>query len=187
MSAELTKALATEPDAQAPRSSFAVRCRRALPITTVAAALTAAVLGLISVPHTDREGLNLAVIDQTASSALAEQVSDLVEHVFTVEPGNVRRTREAARAALVGDAVGEYGRLYGRWLDRARADGLTMKTSAVAVGVASMTRTTAIVLVFANQTASRRGTDQSSSGAAQIEFHLERVDGRWKIDDIAVL
>lgn len=129
---------------------------------------------------------NAAFVDSQATNQLMHDVTAATERIFTIRPDAVGMTRKRAEALLVGDAVDQYDELYGPYLARARAQGLTLVTRVRAVGVVAQQTDQAELLVFADQ-AGTTSAGQSGVGAAQLVLTASRTGDEWKIAGIELL
>ncbi|WP_250285457.1 hypothetical protein [Frankia sp. CiP1_Cm_nod2] len=159
-------------------------------VAGLAAAVTAAVaLGV----HADRAGrhpvsTNDAFVDSAATTALLQDIGKVVETVFTVNPGNVATTEQAAKDSLTGRATDQYEQLYRPLLQQAPTRGVTVTTTVRAIGVTALNGSRADVLVLADQAAKSASAQQSnSSGPAHLGLILENQAGHWKISSIEIL
>lgn len=131
-------------------------------------------------------GTNLAFIDTAATDQVMKDVGRAAEAAFTIHPKTVDATRASASEVLTGDAVAQYADIYGPYLEKALAEGLTLITSVRAIGVTSLESDEATLLVLADQ-AGRTATGQSGVGPAQLKLRAERTGGTWKISSIELL
>lgn len=168
-------------------SARAPRVRVTLLIGAVLAVAAAVALGIAAESRLRTSELNYAHVDNARTAALTDHVERITETVFSVTPETVTATQRAARQMLRGDAVGQYGKLYGALLSQARTEKLSMRTDVSSVGVQQLRRDHATVLVFATQRGTRQGVDQPSLGGARLQLRLLDLDGGWKVADITVL
>ncbi|MET7997759.1 hypothetical protein ABZU76_43435 [Amycolatopsis sp. NPDC005232] len=128
-----------------------------------------------------------AFSDSAATSAVAGQLSAAFEAVFSLDYQDVAKTDRAADQYLTGNAVTQYRQLLSAVQQQAVPNHLTLTSRVRTIGIKDITGTTAHVLVFADQTTSRAGTPDTSSGGAQVRLTATEDNGHWRISDIAVL
>jgi Mce-associated membrane protein len=132
-------------------------------------------------------GDNLALVDTTATSDVAAEVSDAVKAVFSYDYANLPRTERAASEVLTGDAVRQYQAQFASARTRASAEKLTRTTTVRAVGVRSLRADEASLLLFLDQQTVAQGGGAPSSSVAQLAVTAKRVDGRWKLATLTAL
>ncbi|WP_326838235.1 hypothetical protein VSH64_17940 [Amycolatopsis rhabdoformis] len=130
---------------------------------------------------------NTAFSDSAATSALTGQLSAAFEAVFSLDYRDVAKTERAANQYLTGNAVTQYRQLLSAVQQQAVPNQLTLTSRVRTIGIKDITGATAHVLVFADQTTSRAGTADTSSGGAQVRLTATETGGHWLISDIAVL
>lgn len=162
------------------------RAHAVLMLTMVVVIGVAIALATESGSSTPASGHNVAFVSSTATDEVLEIGRTTAAEVFTIRPGKVAATRRRAQEALVGDAVGQYDRLYGSHLRAAGAQRLTLTTTVRDVGVVWLRGERAKLLVFADQAASTP-SGQSAVGPAQFALDLQHIDGTWKISSIRLL
>ncbi|MEV4602662.1 hypothetical protein AB0K15_35365 [Amycolatopsis sp. NPDC049253] len=130
---------------------------------------------------------NTAFSDSAATSAVTGQLSAAFESVFSLDYQDVAKTQRAADQYLTGNAVTQYRQLLSAVQQQAVPHHLTLTSRVRTIGIKDITGTTAHVLVFADQTTSRAGTPDTSSGGAQVRLTATEDNGHWRISDIEVL
>jgi Mce-associated membrane protein len=115
-----------------------------------------------------------------------DAVTESVETVFSYEYRDTARTREAARALLVGAAVEQYEALFSEVERRAPERRTVLSTAVRSVGVVELRDDRATLLVFVDQQ-TLQGDGRHTSGASQLEISVVHDDGSWRIDGITVL
>lgn len=183
---ELTAPAATPAD---PSSAPRERKWTSVLAVTLVLAVTAAAVAVVGWAKASDTAANAnrAVVDTATTSAITGQLSDAVETVFSFEPKDMAKTEQSAQKLLTGDAIGQYNTLYGQVKQMAPAQGLTMTTTVKSIAVLSLIGDRADVLLFADQKATRNGSDQPSVGGAQLRLLAQQVDGTWRIAGITVL
>lgn len=162
------------------------RTQTGLALTTILAIGAGIALATDSGRSTPASDHNLAFVSGTATDEVLKTGWTTAAEVFTIRPGKVADTRRRAQEALMGDAVGQYDRLYGSHLRDAQAQRLTLTTTVRDVGIVWLRDARAKLLVFADQTAST-SSSQSAVGPAQFALDLRHTDGIWKISSIRLL
>ncbi|MFE6507574.1 hypothetical protein ACFVDI_05345 [Nocardioides sp. NPDC057767] len=162
------------------------RARAVLMLTTVGVIGVAVALATESGGSTSASDHNVAFVSGAATDEVVEMGRTTAAEVFTIQPGDVAATRRRAQEALVGDAAGQYDRLYGSHLRAARARRISLTTTVRDVGVVWLRDDRAKLLVFADQAASTP-SGQSATGPAQFALDLQHIDGTWKISSIRLL
>jgi Mce-associated membrane protein len=161
------------------------RTRAAVAAAAVLAAGAAVTTSLGGDPDADA-GRNVAFVDTAATDQVMQDIGRAAEAAFTISPDKVGATRRSAHKVLTGDAVEQYDELYGPYLEKAGADGLTLVTTVRAIGVTWLESDQATLLVLADQ-AGRAASGQSGVGPAQLKLEARRTDGSWKISAIELL
>jgi Mce-associated membrane protein len=136
--------------------------------------------------RTDGAAANHALTDVAGTEAVIDGVTEAVETVFSYEYRDTARTREAARALLVGAAVEQYEALFAEVERRAPERRTVLSTAVRSVGVVELRDDRATVLVFVDQQ-TLQGDGRHTSGASQLEISVVHDDGSWRIDGITVL
>jgi Mce-associated membrane protein len=166
------------------------RTLAALAAAVVLAGTTAVTLTVQASPSDRPSGAdtagNEAFLDVEATSLVMEQTSQIVQRAFTFGPESIPAAKRAARRSLVGGAVSQYAKLYRPLFEQGRSVGLSLTTTVRSVGVQSLTKDRAELLVLADQTASTPD-GQSTTGAAQLAVSAEKQDGQWRIARIELL
>jgi len=130
---------------------------------------------------------NAAFADGAATSAVSGQMSAALEAVFSVDYRDLGKTEAAANQYLTGQAVDQYRQLLDVVKQQAPANQLVLTTRVRSLAVKDIHGLTAHLLVFVDQSTSRAGSVDSSSGGAQIRITATRQDERWRIAEIGVL
>jgi Mce-associated membrane protein len=154
----------------------------------LAAVLLVAALAALAL-HAWRTGgddSNLAFVSPTTTEALLQESTATTEKIFSIRPDRVAETQRQAAAALVGDGVGQYDKLYGPYLQQAQSNGLTLRTTVRTLGVIWLKGDDAELLVFADQAATTP-SGQSGSGPAQLVLRMHRADDAWKVSGIRLI
>ena len=133
-----------------------------------------------------RQHSNVALVDATRTTGVADEVGRAVRTVFSYDHGNVAATEESARQLLAGEAVEQYTALFGKVRQQAVEQKLVFTTSVRSVGVVELTSDRARLLVFVDQQTLRAGEPQVSR-SGQLEVVAAFSTGHWWITEITVL
>lgn len=129
---------------------------------------------------------NSALVDPGTNSGLTGQVRGTIEKAFSYDPAKPADSENAAKQGLGGPAVGQYEQLYGQIKRIAREQNIVLGIRVQSAGVISLEGDRARLLVFADQSARRAGTDQHNAGPAQFEVAAQRSGNIWKITGITL-
>lgn len=163
------------------------RTRTTLVVGAALAVTAATALGIAAEGQARPDEINYAHVDRARTAALADDVEQVSEKLFSFAPDTVATTKRTARQTLRGDAVAQYDKLYGPLLSQARSKKLSIRTSVASVGVQQLRDDHATVLVFATQRGEKTGADQPTLGGARVQLKLRHTDGSWRIVGLTVL
>lgn len=131
---------------------------------------------------------NVALLDPAATTSVGGQISQTLAAVLSYRFDDTETTERAATAGLTGQARLEYDQLFTQVRAQAPAQKLVLTTRVVAVGVTSMTGdtdgSTARLLVFVDQSATRGDDNAASASAAQLSVTATKVGGHWLISGL---
>ena len=130
---------------------------------------------------------NLALVDTPLTNEVVGQVSAGLNRIFSYDSTAPATTQQAADALLVGDASGQYKTLFEALQSKAAGQQLTLSTKTLLGGVSLLTPTSARLLVFLDQTATRSSDSSSSTAAAQLSVAAQKQGNVWKISEIRPL
>ncbi|MFF4600027.1 hypothetical protein [Amycolatopsis sp. NPDC001319] len=152
--------------------------RRPIAVTVVALACAAwfAVQASALQPRDDD-----ALVDQTTTTQVRDQVSAAVKALFSYDYTNLDRTSRAAASVLSGPAVGQYDAQFAAATQRATAGKLIRATTVRSAGVRTLHGDDATLLLFLDQQTILPGGGAPQSSVAQLAVTAHRVDGSWKI------
>lgn len=142
------------------------------------AGLLAAAAGL----RDSQAAANRALTDQAATSQVLAAVSADVSGIYSYSYTDIPRTIVAAARVLTGQAAVQYRELSPVLRD-AVSQHLTVVTRVARAGVIDLTGTTARLLIFLDQTATRAAT-KSTAVSAQLLVTAQLSGGRWRIASI---
>jgi Mce-associated membrane protein len=157
-----------------------------LVLAAVSLALALAGTGLVAAAAQVRHGpsaANQALTDQPATRQVLATVSTGVSAIYSYSYADLGVTRRAAQRVLAGQAAAQYQELFVLLQRNVAAQQLTVKSRVVQDGVSWLSRGTAQVLVFIDQT-STRGNHQAASARAQLAITAQWRGGRWLITGI---
>ncbi|SEP34222.1 Mce-associated membrane protein [Amycolatopsis saalfeldensis] len=161
---------------------------RALPIVGAVAvvALACAVWFAVQASALQPED-NAALVDQSATAELCDQVSAGVKAVFSYDYGDLERTTRAAADVLTGAAVDQYRTQFAAAGKRAAAGKLIRTTTIRSIGVRTLHGDDASLLLFLDQQTITPGGGAPQSAVAQLGVTAHRADGQWKITGLDAL
>ncbi|EHR53673.1 hypothetical protein SacmaDRAFT_5557 [Saccharomonospora marina XMU15] len=133
-----------------------------------------------------REG-NAAIADEAATAEVSRQVGESVKAIFSYSFRDLGRTERAARGALVDAAVEQYRSRFAEASKQALRQRLVRSTTVRAVGVRSLSPDRAHLLVFVDQqTIADDGRPRGSTSAC-LDVVARKVDGVWKLSQLAAV
>jgi Mce-associated membrane protein len=130
---------------------------------------------------------NQAVVDRTRTAQVIGEVDTDLEHVLSFDYRNPEATRTAAQQALIGDASKQYGVLYQALRKKAGSQQLVLTAKVISAGVTILNDGRAQLLVFLDQTSTRKSDGATSTSAAQIRITAERRGDTWLISELVPL
>jgi Mce-associated membrane protein len=165
------------------------RARRLPVLLAALAVLFAAAGGFFFVRYEQLATVdNIALLDTGATASVSGQVSQTLTAVLSYRFDDTVSTERAAAQDLTGRARQQYDQLFTQVRAQAPAQKLVLTTRVVSVGVTSMTGdtdgSTARLLVFVDQSATRGDNNAASASAAQLSVTATKVDGRWLVSDL---
>jgi len=122
-----------------------------------------------------------ALVDQTATAQVTQQVGAAVKALFSYDYANLDRTSRAAAEMLTGAAVQQYQSQFTAARKRASDEKLVRSTTVRSIGVRSLRGDDASLLVFVDQQTILPGGGAPKSSVGQLSVTAHRVDGQWKI------
>ncbi|PSL54813.1 Mce-associated membrane protein [Saccharothrix carnea] len=156
----------------------------ALPIALVVLAGLLVGLGVWFQHREDGIRYNQALVDSAGTTEVAGQAREAVEKAFSYNFADVSATEKAANELLVGKAQCQYNAIFGPVRELAPEQKLVVTVKAVSSGVTSLDGDRATVLLFLDQVTTRTTDNQSGGGIAMMRVGAQRVDGRWKVDNM---
>ncbi|MGP4029330.1 hypothetical protein [Actinomadura sp. 3N407] len=162
------------------------RANAASPIALGVVAVVLATFGVWALRQADAarddpSARNAALTDGAATSEVKGAVADMIAKIFSYDHTDPARTRDAARAALTGDAVRQYEAVFGRVRDEAPKAKTVLSTRVTDSAVTSLHDDRAEVLVFADQRTTRTADGTSANAPAMLTVTAVRRDGHWRI------
>jgi Mce-associated membrane protein len=134
--------------------------------------------GRTSASGSGNQALTNATETRQATAAVSAGVAGIYSYSYT----DLAATTRTAHQVLAGQAAAQYAELSGM-LSAAVAERLTVVTKVTAIGVRSLTGSTATLLVFLQQATTRDGKP-AGSVPAQLQVTARLVRGRWLITGI---
>lgn len=130
---------------------------------------------------------NVAVADTAATTEVTGQVGAAVKRIFSYDYGNLDRTERAASSALVDAAVSQYQAGFAAAKDQVTSRKLVRTTTIGSIGVRELRGDSARLLLFLDQQTVDTTTNQQTSSTAALEVNARKIDGAWKIANLAAL
>ena len=127
---------------------------------------------------------NQALVDSGGTTEVTGQTREAVEKAFSYNYADVSATEKAAGELLVGKAKCQYDAIFDPVRKLAPEQKLVVTVKAVSSGVTSLDGDRATVLLFVDQVVLRTTDNQTSGGKAMLRVGAQRVDGRWKVDNM---
>lgn len=155
-----------------------------LPIALVLVAVVLVGLGVWFQMRSGDVKYNKALVDSAGTTEVAGQVREAVEKSFSYNFADVAGTEKAANELLVGKAKCQYNAIFGPVKTLAPEQKLVVTVKAVSTGVTSLDADRATVLLFLDQVTTRTTDNQSGGGIAMMRAGAQKVDGRWKVDNM---
>lgn len=128
---------------------------------------------------------NQAISDAVGTEGVQKDVTAAVESLLSYDYNKIDEHEKTARSLLVTDQVrDEFDKLYGDVKKKAPEQKIVLVTKVSYSSVLELDGDTAKVLLFVEQSASREGTDQKSSGGGQLTVDAQLQDGKWRLAGI---
>ena len=172
--------LPPKPVAKAPRAGNGL----VLPLVLVVVAALLVGLGTWFQSQANSVRLNDALLDSAGTTEVSGQVREAVEKAFSYNFTDVTSTEKAANELLVGKAKCQYNAIFGPVRTLAPEQKLIVTVRAVTAGVTYLDGDRATVLLFLDQITTRTTDNQSGGGIAMMRVGAQRVDDRWKVDNM---
>ncbi|MDL4775582.1 MULTISPECIES: hypothetical protein [Thermomonosporaceae] len=157
----------------------------------LAVALALLLAGLATADWADRRSAaapssNRALLDKGDTAKVIADVSGAVARVFTYAYTDPAATERAAATVLTGRAASQYASLFGQVKAQAPVQQLALTTKVSRAGLSRLTRDgrTAVLVVFLDQTATRKGKAAGPPIAAQLVVTARHDDHGWRISDL---
>ncbi|MDQ2582572.1 hypothetical protein CKY47_00925 [Saccharothrix yanglingensis] len=155
-----------------------------LPVSLVVVAVLLVGLGVLFQVRAGEVRYDRALVDSAGTSEVAGQTREAIEKAFSYNFADVAATEAAANELLVGKAKCQYNAIFGPVRALAPEQKLVVTVKAVSSGVTSLSGDRATVLLFVDQVTTRTTDNQSGGGIAMMRVGAQRVDGRWKVDNM---
>ncbi|GAA3461042.1 hypothetical protein ACFFSW_32490 [Saccharothrix longispora] len=155
-----------------------------LPVSLVVLAALLVGLGVLFQVRAGEVRYDRALVDSAGTAEVAGQTREAVEKAFSYNFADVAATEDAANELLVGKAKCQYNAIFGPVRALAPEQKLVVTVKAVSSGVTSLSGDRATVLLFVDQVTTRTTDNQSGGGIAMMRVGAQRVDGRWKVDNM---
>lgn len=127
---------------------------------------------------------NRAVIDRQDTFEVIGQVDTALQHILSYNYANPGATQTAAKQVLVGDAAHQFQVLFDQLKQKAGGQQLTLSAKVVQSGVYSLTDDSADMLVFLDQTSTRKSDGTTAVSPARIQVSAVKQGGVWRISEL---
>lgn len=155
-----------------------------LPLSLVVLAALLVGLGVWFQSQAGEVRYNQALVDSGGTTEVAGQAREAVEKAFSYNFADVSATEKAANELLIGKAKCQYNAIFGPVRTLAPEQKLVVTVKAVSSGVTALDGDRATVLLFLDQVTTRTTDNQSGGGIAMMRVGAQKVDGRWKVDNM---
>ncbi|MCE0762561.1 hypothetical protein LWC35_06500 [Pseudonocardia kujensis] len=164
--------------------------------TTILAGVTVVALALAvlagvswwSMNHTPA-ARNTALVDVAATTQVSQQLGDAVKTVYSYDYTRLDQNEAAARQVITPEFGQQFDQLFGEVRKLAPQQQAVVTATISQAAVESITGDRAVLMVFLDQQATRAANDQAGqqvAAAGRLTVTGQRVDGTWKIADVAV-
>jgi len=157
-------------------------------LAMLSAALVCAVAGILFFVdpfHSSAEASpNRAVIDRQDTFEVIGQVDTALQHILSYNYADPGATQTAAAQVLVGDAAHQFQVLFDALQNKGSGQQLTLSAKVVQSGVYSLTDDKADLLVFLDQTSTRKSDGTTAVSAARIQVSAVKQGGVWRISEL---
>jgi Mce-associated membrane protein len=145
----------------------------------------AAVIFKINANQISAATSNTALLDVATTAQVNDQMSHAVEALFSYDFNDIAKTENAAKDLLIGDEVrAKYNQLMTEVKRLAPAQKMVVTVKVTRSAVIRLNGDLAEVMVFADQTATRTDTKQTTAGSAQLHLNAQLTGGKWKITEM---
>ncbi len=125
---------------------------------------------------------NTALVDVAATAEVKQAMSEAAERLFSIDHNDLGKNQRAADELLVGEeAKNKYATMMGDVREKAPEQKLVVTVTATRSAVVRLEGDRARVMVYVDQTFTRAGADQPSTGGSALWFEAERRDDQWKV------
>ncbi|MGH3801555.1 MAG: hypothetical protein ACRDTD_15765 [Pseudonocardiaceae bacterium] len=128
---------------------------------------------------------NDALLDVGATAQVSGQVRDAVQRVFSYDFARLDDNERAAADVITGPFARDFPQQFARVRQLAPAQQAVVVATVPALAVKMLDGDRAIVVVFIDQQAKRGAEAQPLLAAGRLTVTAQRVDGSWKIADVA--
>lgn len=128
---------------------------------------------------------NKALVDEEATVDVKREMTAAVETLFSYDYKNIRKTEQAANGILANDKVrGIYNALLSEVKRDAPDQKLIVSSQVSRIAVIELNDDTARLLVFVNQSATRKDNNDPNIDGGQLTVTAERLDGKWMVSHL---
>jgi Mce-associated membrane protein len=124
---------------------------------------------------------NLAFVDPAATRAVAAQVSEAVEVIYSYDWAQLDQSETRALSFITGDYAGQYRQSFNTVRQQAPKLKAKLTSTVVQAGVQTLTPSQATLLLLVNQEGQRGDNPNPLRAGIQLSVTAVKVDGRWKL------
>jgi Mce-associated membrane protein len=177
--------VANEPTSAKPKTGLSPYLRAGALVIVGLLLSGAAVIFKINDNQISSATSNTALLDVATTAQVKDQVSQAVEALFSYDFNDIAKTETAAKDLLISDTVrAKYDKLMTEVKRLAPAQKMVVTVKVTRSAVIMLNGDLAKVMVFADQTATRVDTKQTTTGSAQLHLNAQLTAGKWKITDM---
>lgn len=109
--------------------------------------------------------------------------------MFTYSPATVRANVETVKPMLTGNAAKQFDQVLtdDQMVYVVDKNNVTSKISIADAGVVQAHKDSATILLFLDQTVSRKGAGATSVVPSRIEMEVTKHQGRWKVSELSLI
>lgn len=145
-------------------------------------AVTFAVLDLTA--RSAPSAANTALSDVGATAAVAAQLGDALETVYSYDFARLDENERAARAVITPDFAADFDALFGQVRELAPDQQAVVSATVTVSAVKSIEGDRAELVAFLDQRATRAADAQQLEAAGRLTVVGQREDGIWKIAEV---
>lgn len=149
--------------------------------------LALAVAGLVLLLIAVRQARHAAQVEEAGQAAM-QVARTSTPAILNYTDSNLPRQLAASRRLMTPDYAKRYASMVKvRVWPQARKFGVSNEIGVVSTGVVKASPTTAVILVFANQTTRTKAKPEGITQGTRLEVTLRKNEERWLVDDVRPL